>query len=240
MKSFNFKFDGSTILGKAILLKAWLVVIITTQLEKLQEAYKERKRKREWGPDKQLYYLKQTLLDDYRWLAHNEVASALTERYLSIVRDGWEKRVIEPPDRFREKLGLSPKTDWQKREEELKDETAYLLSSPNNAERLKQSSDQVKKGACMIHELIKPNKNNDKSLVELVPHIDPQHPYEAYRRQITKLAEEEGGGFMITFPQLPGCMSDGETEEEAIENGKDAFSAWVSARIAAGKEIPTP
>ncbi len=36
------------------------------------------------------------------------------------------------------------------------------------------------------------------------------------------LSPEEGGGWLITFPDLPGCMSDGETPEEALENGKDA------------------
>ncbi|MBU1105055.1 MAG: type II toxin-antitoxin system HicB family antitoxin [Candidatus Riflebacteria bacterium] len=35
-------------------------------------------------------------------------------------------------------------------------------------------------------------------------------------------------------------MSDGETEEEALENGQDAFISWVSARIDKGKKIPAP
>lgn len=43
-----------------------------------------------------------------------------------------------------------------------------------------------------------------------------------YSFEIKPLAAAEGGGFLITFPDLPGCMSDGETPEEAIENGKDA------------------
>lgn len=37
---------------------------------------------------------------------------------------------------------------------------------------------------------------------------------------------EEGGGYLISFPDLPGCMSDGETIDEAIANGQDAFSGW--------------
>lgn len=35
-------------------------------------------------------------------------------------------------------------------------------------------------------------------------------------------------------------MSDGETESEAVTNGKDAFKAWVSARKDSGKAIPAP
>ncbi len=42
------------------------------------------------------------------------------------------------------------------------------------------------------------------------------------------LSPEDGGGYLIEFPDLPGCMSDGETEEEAILMGKDAIKAWIN------------
>ena len=45
---------------------------------------------------------------------------------------------------------------------------------------------------------------------------------------------------MIAFPDLPGCISDGETEAEAISNGRDAFASWISARVDAGKAVPEP
>jgi antitoxin HicB len=35
-------------------------------------------------------------------------------------------------------------------------------------------------------------------------------------------------------------MSDGETPEEAITNGKDAFACWMAAHLEAGREIPRP
>jgi antitoxin HicB len=35
-------------------------------------------------------------------------------------------------------------------------------------------------------------------------------------------------------------MSDGETPEEAIANGRDAVSAWVNAAQEAGREVPRP
>lgn len=76
--------------------------------------------------------------------------------------------------------------------------------------------------------------------VKTVPSIDPPHPFEAYAHIIGPLSEEDGGGFLITLPDLPGCMSDGETEAEALENGRDAFEAWVSARADAGRPIPAP
>lgn len=73
-----------------------------------------------------------------------------------------------------------------------------------------------------------------------VPHIEPPYPFEAYTHVVEPLTEADGGGFLITFPDLPGCMSDGETETEALTHARDAFSAWMSARAHLGKPIPKP
>lgn len=70
--------------------------------------------------------------------------------------------------------------------------------------------------------------------------VQPPFEFDAYTRVLSRLSEEDGGGYLITFPDLPGCMSDGETEEEALENGKDAFLSWVAARMDMGKKIPEP
>ncbi|MGH8478704.1 MAG: type II toxin-antitoxin system HicB family antitoxin [Gammaproteobacteria bacterium] len=61
-----------------------------------------------------------------------------------------------------------------------------------------------------------------------------------YPFEIRPLTEAEGGGFLITFPDLPGCMSDGETPEEAIAHGKDAFACWMVAHREAGRQVPKP
>ena len=68
----------------------------------------------------------------------------------------------------------------------------------------------------------------------------PPCPFEAYSHIISQIPKEDGGGFLITFPDLPGCMSDGATEAEAVANGRDAFKSWVAARKDAAKEIPEP
>jgi antitoxin HicB len=54
--------------------------------------------------------------------------------------------------------------------------------------------------------------------------------FDNYPFDLRPLSKAEGGGWLITWPDLPGCMSDGETPEEAIQNGREAFAAWMSAR----------
>lgn len=76
--------------------------------------------------------------------------------------------------------------------------------------------------------------------VKIIPRIVPPWPFDAYAHIISPLSAGEGGGFLITFPDLPGCMSDGETEAEAVENGRDVFVAVVSALHDMGREIPAP
>lgn len=79
-----------------------------------------------------------------------------------------------------------------------------------------------------------------KDTIKKVKRVSPPHRFEAYAHVVSPLTADEGGGFLITFPDLPGCMSDGTTEAEAAANGRDAFGAWVSARADAGKPIPEP
>lgn len=78
------------------------------------------------------------------------------------------------------------------------------------------------------------------SEIKSIPRVVPPWPFEAYAHIISPLSAEEGGGYLITFPDLPGCMSDGETEAEAVENGRDAFIAVVSALADMGRDIPAP
>lgn len=61
-----------------------------------------------------------------------------------------------------------------------------------------------------------------------------------YRFAIRPLTQDEGGGYLIEYPDLPGCMSDGKTVEEAIVNGLDAQAEWVAAMREAGRPVPPP
>ena len=57
---------------------------------------------------------------------------------------------------------------------------------------------------------------------------------------IEPLPEAEGGGFVALIPDLPGCMSDGETAEEAVSSVKDAIAAWIDEAKRLGRSVPAP
>lgn len=61
-----------------------------------------------------------------------------------------------------------------------------------------------------------------------------------YPFTIRILTVEEGGGYLIEYPDIPGCMSDGETPEEAIANGKDALRCVLLTKLEFGDPIPAP
>jgi antitoxin HicB len=56
-----------------------------------------------------------------------------------------------------------------------------------------------------------------------------------YRIEIWRLLEEDGGGFVAIAPDLAGCMTDGATQEEAIENLRDAITQWIEEARATGR-----
>lgn len=53
------------------------------------------------------------------------------------------------------------------------------------------------------------------------------------------LRKEPEGGFTVLVPSLPGCITFGETMDEAIEMAKEAISLYIESLIAEGEEIPT-
>ena len=54
------------------------------------------------------------------------------------------------------------------------------------------------------------------------------------------LSQEEGGGWLAEIRDLPGCISDGETQEEALKNIEEAKKAWIVTALQRGLEIPLP
>jgi antitoxin HicB len=57
---------------------------------------------------------------------------------------------------------------------------------------------------------------------------------------IEPLPEDEGGCFVALVPDLPGCMSDGETAEAALASVQEAAAAWIEEATAMGRPVPPP
>jgi antitoxin HicB len=54
------------------------------------------------------------------------------------------------------------------------------------------------------------------------------------------LIPAEEGGYTVIVPSLPGCISEGDTEAEALENIKDAIHGWLSVAEERGLDMPPP
>lgn len=50
----------------------------------------------------------------------------------------------------------------------------------------------------------------------------------------------EYGGYTVEFPDLPGCLTQGDTEQESMEMAKDALSGHIHALLDLGREVPQP
>ncbi len=51
---------------------------------------------------------------------------------------------------------------------------------------------------------------------------------------------ELGAGYTVEFPDLPGCITQGSTLEEALEMAEDAASGWILSAIEDGEDVPSP
>jgi len=51
---------------------------------------------------------------------------------------------------------------------------------------------------------------------------------------------EEDQAFIVEVPELPGCMADGKTYQEAVQNAEVIIQQWIETAQALGREIPEP
>lgn len=59
-----------------------------------------------------------------------------------------------------------------------------------------------------------------------------------YRMEVVE--DQYEGGYVVSFPDLPGCLTCGETIESAVANAMDAKRAWIEAALEDGIEIYEP
>lgn len=64
--------------------------------------------------------------------------------------------------------------------------------------------------------------------------------YMALSYQMVIVEDSDEGGYVGYFPELPGCITTGETVEETVSNMKDAKKAWLEAAIEDGFSISEP
>lgn len=51
---------------------------------------------------------------------------------------------------------------------------------------------------------------------------------------------KEDQAFLVEVPELPGCMADGSTYEEAVANAQIVIAGWIETAESLGRPIPEP
>ncbi|WP_374631711.1 toxin-antitoxin system HicB family antitoxin [Ferrovibrio sp.] len=61
-----------------------------------------------------------------------------------------------------------------------------------------------------------------------------------YPITVRRLTSAEGGGWLASVPDLPGCHGDGATPEAALRDARAAIAAWIATAQEFGDRIPAP
>jgi len=51
---------------------------------------------------------------------------------------------------------------------------------------------------------------------------------------------DEDESFVVDVPELPGCMADGETYEQAVLNAQQVIAEWIETAQEMGRSVPEP
>ena len=60
------------------------------------------------------------------------------------------------------------------------------------------------------------------------------------RYEIVIFWSSEDGAFVAEVPELPGCMADGNTYQEALSNAEQVIKEWIETAKEIGRPIPQP
>ena len=61
-----------------------------------------------------------------------------------------------------------------------------------------------------------------------------------YKYELIVYWSEEDQAYIAEVPELPGCMADGATYEEALESVQVTISEWIETARTLGREVPVP
>ena len=77
-------------------------------------------------------------------------------------------------------------------------------------------------------------------MVETISQVKNVDYYMSLSYPIQLVYDQEEGDWEAQILDLPGCMSDGATPDEAVENVRDAQLSWIDSCIEDGYEVPLP
>ncbi len=61
-----------------------------------------------------------------------------------------------------------------------------------------------------------------------------------FKYEIIMFWSEPDNAYVVEVPELPGCMADGATMQEALENAQKIISEWIETAREIGRPIPKP
>ena len=61
-----------------------------------------------------------------------------------------------------------------------------------------------------------------------------------YKYELITYWSDEDNAYIVEVPELPGCMADGKTYKEAINNAQKVVGEWLEKAKELGREIPSP
>jgi antitoxin HicB len=67
-----------------------------------------------------------------------------------------------------------------------------------------------------------------------LPFVPPKVQYPA------RIRSQDGGGYLVEFLDLPGCLTEGDTRADALANAAEALSGWLYVAIKTGQDVPVP
>ncbi len=55
-----------------------------------------------------------------------------------------------------------------------------------------------------------------------------------------KVGKQKDGSYLVEFPELPGCLTEGKSKADALENAKEALDGWLAANCDRDLSIHAP